>query len=99
MCGICGKYSLAGVQQAEIESMLSAIAHRGPDDEGLYVEGRVGIGTRRLSIIDLDGVASPLAMKKAQFGSSVTERSITTAACVRNSWIGGTSLRRRQTSR
>ena len=65
MCGICGKYSLAGVQQAEIDLMLSAIVHRGPDDEGLYVDGRIGIGTRRLSIIDLDGGRQPICNEES----------------------------------
>ena len=41
--------------------MLSAIAHRGPDDEGLYVRGRIGLGNRRLSIIDLAGGKQPIS--------------------------------------
>jgi asparagine synthase (glutamine-hydrolysing) len=60
MCGICGKYSPAGVHVADIEPMLRAIAHRGPDDEGVYVNGRIGLGNRRLSIIDLPGGRQPI---------------------------------------
>jgi asparagine synthase (glutamine-hydrolysing) len=40
--------------------MLQAIAHRGPDDEGVYVNGRVGMGNCRLSIIDLSGGRQPI---------------------------------------
>jgi asparagine synthase (glutamine-hydrolysing) len=40
--------------------MLAAIAHRGPDDEGIYVNGRIGIGNCRLSIIDLSGGHQPI---------------------------------------
>jgi asparagine synthase (glutamine-hydrolysing) len=56
MCGICGVVGQADEQL--VKSMLARIAHRGPDDEGLYVADtstgmRVGLGHRRLSIIDL----------------------------------------------
>lgn len=61
MCGICGKYSPAGVRPEEIKSMLNAIVHRGPDDEGMYVNGRIGLGNRRLSIIDLPGGRQPIS--------------------------------------
>lgn len=61
MCGICGKYSPTGVRAEEIQPMLNAIIHRGPDDEGLYVNGRIGLGSRRLSIIDLPGGRQPIA--------------------------------------
>lgn len=60
MCGICGKLSPAEVHAEEIRCMLSAIAHRGPDDEGVYAEGGVGLGNRRLSIIDLPGGKQPI---------------------------------------
>jgi asparagine synthase (glutamine-hydrolysing) len=61
MCGICGKYSPAGVHAADIQPMLDAIAHRGPDDEGTYAAGPIGLGNRRLSIIDLPGGRQPIA--------------------------------------
>ena len=61
MCGICGKYSPAGVATAEIQQMLQAIIHRGPDDEGLYLNGPIGLGNRRLSIIDLPGGHQPIS--------------------------------------
>lgn len=61
MCGICGKFSTQGVEQAEIQRMAAAISHRGPDDEGFYLDGLVGLGHRRLSIIDLDHGKQPIA--------------------------------------
>ncbi len=56
MCGICGIVGQADEQL--IKNMLARIAHRGPDDEGIYIADaandiRVGLGHRRLSIIDL----------------------------------------------
>jgi asparagine synthase (glutamine-hydrolysing) len=53
MCGICGTVSPGGVEAAEVHAMMETITHRGPDDDGLYVNGSVGLGARRLSIIDL----------------------------------------------
>ena len=40
--------------------MTETLAHRGPDDDGFFVEGRVGLGFRRLSIIDLSGGRQPI---------------------------------------
>ncbi len=55
MCGIAGIVSLGDrpVLTEEIRRMCAAIAHRGPDDEGFYFAPGVGLGMRRLSIIDL----------------------------------------------
>jgi asparagine synthase (glutamine-hydrolysing) len=55
MCGIAGIFSVGGppVLGGEIKAMCDAIQHRGPDDAGYLVQGRVGLGMRRLSIIDL----------------------------------------------
>src|SRR5580693_8305847 len=56
MCGIVGKLYLDGQQPVEremIERMLGVIVHRGPDGQGQHVSGPVGLGHRRLSIIDL----------------------------------------------
>src|SRR5882724_9071226 len=59
MCGICGiwEYGAAEgrIQRALVERMRDVMTHRGPDDEGasIFDEGRVGLGFRRLSIIDL----------------------------------------------
>jgi asparagine synthase (glutamine-hydrolysing) len=55
MCGIVGIVRLNGrpVNRDEIGAMVGSIRHRGPDDDGLLVEGGVGIGMRRLAIVDL----------------------------------------------
>lgn len=63
MCGICGVVHAdqrKPVSEAQIRRMTSSIAHRGPDDDGFYVEGPVGLGMRRLSIIDLEGGQQPI---------------------------------------
>jgi len=64
MCGICGQYNFgspAPVQRREIEAMTRTITHRGPDDEGYFVDGPLGFGFRRLSIIDLSGGHQPMS--------------------------------------
>jgi asparagine synthase (glutamine-hydrolysing) len=61
MCGICGKFSTAGVDLPEIKRMSRVISHRGPDDEGYYVNGPIGLGHRRLSIIDLSKGHQPIS--------------------------------------
>ena len=56
MCGITGKLTFSNKTpptQSVLKSMTDAIAHRGPDDEGFYIKGPVGLGNRRLAIIDL----------------------------------------------
>jgi asparagine synthase (glutamine-hydrolysing) len=55
MCGIAGLIYLDGepVSPAVLQRMTDAIAHRGPDGEGQWIEGEVGFGHRRLAIIDL----------------------------------------------
>jgi asparagine synthase (glutamine-hydrolysing) len=63
MCGICGQFnfsSRAPVDAAGIRRMTDAIAHRGPDDVGYFVSGAIGLGFRRLSIIDLAGGHQPM---------------------------------------
>ena len=64
MCGICGQYNFvtdAPVDAQAIKRMANAIAHRGPDDEGQYISGSLGLGFRRLSIIDLEGGHQPMS--------------------------------------
>ena len=55
MCGITGIIDLTGapVSPVVLQKMTDAIAHRGPDGEGHWIEGNIGLGHRRLSIIDL----------------------------------------------
>ena len=47
-------------EKGQIENMCSVIRHRGPDDQGIHVEGSLGLGMRRLSIIDLEGGGQPV---------------------------------------
>ena len=64
MCGICGIYMLDGEAWADrslLERMNGTMVHRGPDDEGYYISGPVGLAMRRLSIIDLAGGKQPIA--------------------------------------
>jgi asparagine synthase (glutamine-hydrolysing) len=56
MCGICGILNFDRDEPADrptLERMRDVLSHRGPDDAGAYVQGSVGLGHRRLSIIDL----------------------------------------------
>src|SRR5437667_4900473 len=64
MCGICGQFNFARsepVGPETIRQMAGTIVHRGPDDEGYFVSGQVGLGFRRLSIIDLAGGHQPMS--------------------------------------
>jgi len=63
MCGICGKLNYDAsrpVDPGVVRSMMDVMRHRGPDEEGMYVDGNVGLGHRRLSIIDLETGRQPL---------------------------------------
>jgi len=55
MCGICGIFNLNGepVSPVNMRKMTDAIAHRGPDGEGFFLDSFIGLGHRRLAIIDL----------------------------------------------
>ena len=63
MCGICGIYngkSGEPVSGQLLERMTGSISHRGPDDSGAYLDGPLGLGFARLSIIDLSGGHQPM---------------------------------------
>jgi asparagine synthase (glutamine-hydrolysing) len=56
MCGICGQFNFqsnAPVDPAMIQRMMDTIIHRGPDDSGMHLDGPLGLGFRRLAILDL----------------------------------------------
>ena len=62
MCGICGIASSRGAVDPErLRRMSATLLHRGPDSEGAYLDGPVGIAARRLAIIDLTGGDQPIA--------------------------------------
>jgi asparagine synthase (glutamine-hydrolysing) len=66
MCGIVGVFdyrnSRGGVREEQITRMRETLHHRGPDAEGVWIseDGRVGLGHRRLSIVDISGGAQPM---------------------------------------
>jgi asparagine synthase (glutamine-hydrolysing) len=65
MCGITGFFSFAGHDtnpaQMRVKRMADSIIHRGPDEEGYYVDGFAALGHRRLSIIDLSSGQQPMS--------------------------------------
>jgi len=61
VCGIAGLVDPAGASESRLRPMVDCLAHRGPDGTGVFVRGPVGLGHRRLSIIDLSGGAQPMS--------------------------------------
>ncbi len=61
MCGIFGKYAVDGVTRESLELMAKVLVHRGPDDIGFYMDGSIGLGNRRLSIIDIENGHQPIS--------------------------------------
>jgi asparagine synthase (glutamine-hydrolysing) len=63
MCGICGQLRFDGqpVQLETLKRMADSMIHRGPDDEGYHLVGEIGLGFRRLSIIDIQGGHQPMS--------------------------------------
>jgi asparagine synthase (glutamine-hydrolysing) len=64
MCGICGQFNFgsdAPVSSERIQAMTNSMVHRGPDDQGCYFSASLGLGFRRLSIIDLGGGHQPMS--------------------------------------
>lgn len=67
MCGICGSVNYRTAAPADartVRAMAASMIHRGPDDDGFHVDGEVALGMRRLSIIDLEGGAQPIANER-----------------------------------
>jgi asparagine synthase (glutamine-hydrolysing) len=63
MCGLAGIYNFKTrepVSSRWLKAMTDTLVHRGPDDEGFYISGPLGLGHRRLSIIDLGGGHQPM---------------------------------------
>lgn len=58
MCGICG--FTGAPDEISLRKMTDSILHRGPDEDGFYSDGRINLGMRRLSIIDLAGGHQPI---------------------------------------
>ena len=69
MCGFCGilRFDKDGeVDPSLITRMSATLSHRGPDDTGAYVNGRIGLGHRRLSIIDIEGGHQPMKSDRSE---------------------------------
>jgi asparagine synthase (glutamine-hydrolysing) len=63
MCGICGIFNYGSHEPANLEqlqAMNDTLRHRGPNDEGRYTDGDLGLAMRRLSIIDIGGGKQPI---------------------------------------
>jgi asparagine synthase (glutamine-hydrolysing) len=67
MCGIAGVIGKGEQGNELIRVMTDAIIHRGPDDEGHYVDATLALGMRRLSIIDLEGGKQPITSQNENF--------------------------------
>ena len=69
MCGIAGWYRRGGrpVERATVAAQCDAIRHRGPDDQGVFTDGDLGIGMRRLSILDIAHGAQPMTTEDGRF--------------------------------
>lgn len=67
MCGISALFDRSGqpVDRAILERMTASLTHRGPDGEGYFLDREVGLGHRRLSIIDVAGGAQPIGNEDA----------------------------------
>lgn len=64
MCGVVGCFhylTSVPVSREALEAMAARIAHRGPDGEGFHVDGALGLGHRRLAVIDIDGGRQPMS--------------------------------------
>jgi asparagine synthase (glutamine-hydrolysing) len=71
MCGIAGIYNFSSqtkpVYEEELKRMLSVISYRGPDESGIYLGKNIGIGSVRLSIIDLSSGQQPISIRNNRF--------------------------------
>lgn len=70
MCGICGiaipRKLNRGVDESLLKRMRDTLIHRGPDDAGSFIDGGIGLGHRRLSIVDLGGGHQPMSNEDGQ---------------------------------
>lgn len=62
MCGICGIFDRSGdsIDESTLRRMTGALRHRGPDGDGYLLDNEIGLGHRRLSIIDIEGGSQPI---------------------------------------
>ena len=70
MCGICGVLELSGApaNRELLTRMTRSISHRGPDGEGIFINGAFGVGHRRLAIVDLSPAGDqPMSAGQGRF--------------------------------
>lgn len=71
MCGIAGIINLAGTEseptEQQLTTMLAAIRYRGPDESGIYLNSKAGLGHVRLSILDLSGGSQPISARDNRY--------------------------------
>ena len=77
MCGVCGVYSISGQSSIDVNAlkrMNDLLSHRGPDEEGLFIDDAngIGLGHKRLSIIDLDEGQQPMSLKAGDEEFTIT---------------------------
>src|SRR5512144_1069658 len=77
MCGVAGWYRRGHrpVERSVIAAQCASIVHRGPDDEGILVDGDCGIGMRRLAVVDLAGGRQPMSTADGLFAGNAGGRS------------------------
>ena len=89
MCGINGiafsPSSGRHVDESKLVAMRDILHHRGPDDGGIFVDGNIGLGHRRLSIVDVAHGAQPMFNGSVPVRSCITARSIITPTIAINS--------------
>src|SRR5574341_930773 len=64
MCGITGTFNMTKshpICESDLRQMLGMVRHRGPDQFGIYMDDQIGLGSARLSIIDLSGGQQPIS--------------------------------------
>ena len=91
MCGIAGQLQFPSADLEVVRRMTGALAHRGPDGDGLFEEGPVALGHRRLSIIDLDGGGQPFLLPSCQLavtfnGEIYNYRELTRELCANHTF-------------
>jgi asparagine synthase (glutamine-hydrolysing) len=68
MCGICGLLAFDGApaQRGVIEAMTRVLRHRGPDSEGVHIDGALALGATRLAILDIERAGQPMTSADGQ---------------------------------
>ena len=67
MCGFCGFLDSSPSKKDVLTPMMDALAHRGPDSGGQYIDNQIGMGFRRLSIVDVEEGSQPLYNEDSRY--------------------------------